>query len=311
MILVTGSSGPFGRAFRNLKYSDKFIFVDSSDFNLLDFERSLFSIQELDKKFEISGIIHLAAISGGNELSRTKPGTLFRDNLMMTLNLLDICRQLDLSRVILTLSTTCYSSDLISPAENLIHSGPLLGSDYSYGYAKRMFEPIMRAYNAEFNMKISCILVNGIIGPFMNFIDGESTLPAALIKRFFIHKDSGKELQVWGDGSPIREYTYSQDLAEAAFWCFSHQEKGTLLNIGSTQKVTVKECATEICLALEINPNRLFFDKSKPNGRHIQSTDNTAFKSQSNFSYTNFTVMISETVDWYRNALKNNLDFKR
>lgn len=311
MILVTGSSGPFGNAFKSLKNASEFIFVDSSDFNLLNLDSSFKYIEKLSKKFSISGVIHLAAKSGGAELSKNKPGTLFSENIIMVLNLLAVCKKLSISRVILTLSTTCYSSELIAPEENMIHSGPLLGADYSYGYAKRMFEPIMRSYNAEFGMKISCILVNGIIGPFMNFIDGESILPAALIKRFYGLKNGGEQLKVWGDGSPIREYTFSTDLAEATIWCVNNQEINTLLNIGSTEKITVKQCALEICSALNIDSSRLFFDSSKPNGRLIQNTSNTEFVSRSNFVYTKFSKMIHDTVKWYESALNNNVDFKR
>jgi len=310
MILVTGSSGPFGNAFKSLKNASEFIFVDTSDFNLLNFDSSLKHIEKLSKKFLISGVIHLAAKSGGAELSRNKPATLFSENIIMVLNLLAVCKKLGISRVILTLSTTCYSNEIIAPAENMLHSGPLLGADYSYGYAKRMFDPIMRSYNTEFGMKISCILVNGIIGPFMNFRDGESILPAALIKRFYGLKNGAKQLEVWGDGSPIREYTFSTDLAEATIWCFNNQEINTLLNIGSTEKITVKQCALEICSVLDIDPNRLFFDSSKPNGRLIQNTSNAEFVSRSNFVYTPFSKMIHTTVRWYESALNNNLDFK-
>lgn len=311
MILVTGSSGPFGSAFKSLKRSDEFIFVDSSDFNLLSFDSTFKYIDNLKEKVPISGVIHLAARSGGAELSKSKPGTLFSENIIMVLNLLDVCKKLNISRIILTLSTTCYSSDLIAPKEEMIHSGPLMGNDYSYGYAKRMFEPIMRSYNTEFGMKISCILVNGIIGPFMNFRDGESILPAALIKRFYGLKNSSGKLEVWGDGSPIREYTFSTDLAEATFWCFNNQEVNTLLNIGSTEKITVKQCAAEICLALDIETDRLYFNSTKPNGRLIQNTNNTEFISKSNFVYVKFSEMIFKTVKWYENALNSNVDFKR
>ena len=311
MILVTGSSGPFGNAFKSLENAREFIFVDSSDFNLLNLESSFKSIEKLHKKFSISGVIHLAARSGGAELSKKIPGTLFSENIIMTLNLLAICKKLQISRVILTLSTTCYASELIDPKENMIHSGPLLGADYSYGYAKRMFEPIMRSYNTEFGMKISCILVNGIIGPFMNFIDGESILPAALIKRFHTLKDGSEPLQVWGDGSPIREYTFSTDLAKATIWCFNNQEINTLLNIGSTEKITVKQCALAVCSALDIDSNRLFFDSSKPNGRIIQNTCNNEFLSKSKFVYTKFSKMIDITVQWYESALNGNVEFKR
>ena len=133
-------------------------------------------------------------------------------------------------------------------------------------------------------------------------------VPAIIIKAVAAHDG---QLEVWGDGSPIREYTFSTDLAEATIWCFNNQEINTLLNIGSTEKITVKQCALEICSALDIDSNRLFFDSSKPNGRLIQNTSNTEFVSRSNFVYTKSSKMIHDTVKWYESALNNNVDFKR
>jgi GDP-L-fucose synthase len=251
---------------------------------------------------KIQGVIHLAAKSGGAHLSDTQPADIFRENMLMAINVLEIARKFNIPRVIMTLSTACYSEEIDNPSEGSLHTEPAVGRDYSYAYAKRMMEPLMRAYNQQHSMEVSCVLVNGIIGPNMNYRENESILPAALIRRFYDAKLDGKnDLTVWGDGSPIREYSDSSDLARAIMWCFENQPKDTLLNVGSTEKITVRKCAESIAKALGINPNNLDFDSGKNGGRKIQSTDNSKFRALSNFEYTPFEVSITKTVNWYVN----------
>jgi GDP-L-fucose synthase len=310
MILVTGSGGPMGAALRTLDNCGMFSFVTSKDFDLTNYDQSFRYLKTLVEERGIEGIIHLAARSGGSLLSKNFPASLMRDNLVMTLNLLEISKSLGIKRLVLTLSTAAYSDELENPTELQLHTGPLTGIDYGYGYAKRLLQPLMNAYNQQYSMQISSILVNGIVGPYMNFREGESILPASLIRRFSKKALENDMLEVWGDGSPIREYTLSTDLARAAYWCYFNQDPNTVLNIGSSEKITVRQCALTIARLLGIDESRLTFDSSKPNGRQRQSTNNEQFKSLSNFEYTSFDKSIAITLEWYKFALENHISFR-
>jgi GDP-L-fucose synthase len=304
MILVTGSGGPLGSALKN-QLGNLGLYPRSFECDLTD-QGSIsdWADDKLHHK-KIDGVIHLAAKSGGAHLSDTQPADIFRENMLMAINVLELARKLNIPRVIMTLSTACYSEGIDNPSESNLHAEPALGRDYSYAYAKRMMEPLMRAYNQQYSMGVSCVLVNGIIGPNMNYREKESILPAALIRRFYDAKVQGRnDLTVWGDGSPVREYSDSSDLARAIMWCFENQSKDSLLNIGSTEKITVRQCAESIARALGINPKNLDFDISKNGGRKIQSTDNSKFRALSNFEYTPFDLSIVKTVNWYVNQKK-------
>jgi GDP-L-fucose synthase len=301
MILVTGSGGPLGSALKD-QLGDSGLYPRSFECDLTDLGKISNWVDGKLQHKKIDGIIHLAAKSGGAHLSATKPADIFRENMVMAVNILETARKFNIPRVIMTLSTACYSENIESPTEESLHSEPATGRDYAYAYAKRMMEPLMRAYNQQYSTEVSCVLVNGIIGPNMNYRENESILPAALIRRFHDAKVQGKnDLTVWGDGSPIREYSDASDLARAILWCFRNQSKDSLLNIGSTEKVTVRQCAESIAKALGINPSDLDFDISKNGGRKIQSTDNSKFRSLSNFEYTPFDISIVKTVNWYVN----------
>jgi len=301
MILVTGSGGPLGTALKD-QLEDSGVYPRSFECDLTDLGSVLNWVDDKLHHKKIDGIIHLAAKSGGAHLSDTQPADIFRENMLMAVNILETARKFNIPRVIMTLSTACYSENIESPTEESLHSESATGKDYAYAYAKRMMEPLMRAYNQQYATEVSCVLVNGIIGPNMNYRENESILPAALIRRFYDAKLNGKNhLTVWGDGSPILEYSDSGDLARAIMWCFENQPKDTLLNIGSTEKITVRKCAESIAKALGINPNNLEFDSGKNGGRKIQSTDNSKFRALSNFEYTPFEVSITKTVNWYVN----------
>lgn len=299
MIIVTGSGGPLGSAVKKF-LGDSGAYPRSYECDFTNLDQMQVWFEDYFKGKKVDGIIHLAAKSGGAHLSETEPAEIFRINMLMAINILELATILKIPRVILTLSTSCYSEILQSPSEDKLHFGAVLGKDYAYAYAKRMMEPLMRAYNKQYGLNVSCVLVNGIIGPDMNFRENESILPAALIKRFFESKLKGsQEFTVWGDGTPVREYSDSADLARAVLWCYQHQEADTLLNIGSTEKTSVRKCAELIAKSLKIDPTKIHFDLTKTGGRVLQSTDNSKFVKMSNFIYTPFEQSIGKTVEWY------------
>jgi GDP-L-fucose synthase len=87
-----------------------------------------------------------------------------------------------------------------------------------------------------------------------------------LIRRFYENKDSNEKIMVWGDGSPLREYTFAPDLARAFMWCLNNYNDAQILNVGSTEEHKIKDIAYMIADQLKIDRARLFFDTSKPNG---------------------------------------------
>lgn len=297
MIIVTGSGGPLGFAFKDLYNDDSiYLYPRSFECNLEDFE-SIVSYTKKKSSGDIHGIIHLAAFSGGAKLSQNRPASMLTKNLRMAINLLEFARINRVKRVLLCLSTTCYSPNLNSPNEDQLHEFPVTGIDYAYSWAKRTFEPLMRAYIHEFQLEVVCVVVNGIVGPNMNFKDDESILPAALIKRFILEKESGcRDFKVLTDGSEIREYTFSYDLAKAVKWCFLNQENGTLLNIGNTMKYSVKEIAYLICDEIGINRGEINFGSKALISRPAQSADNSRFLDISNFEYSDLRLAIKEAV---------------
>jgi GDP-L-fucose synthase len=298
-LLFSGLGGPLGIAVQNhFAKSRNSLGFRSTDCNLLHKKNTVEFFTSIRSKFPDKSIsyIHIAAVSGGSHLSERIPATLFVENIEMAINSLEACRSSKINRVILVLSTSCYSSQLQDPSEQDLHKYPIDTAEFGYSYAKRMFEVLMRAYNKQYKMQISCVLVNGIIGQGMNFDPSKSILPAALIKKFVDNKNNENEIELWGNGEPIREYSSSKDLALALDWCLSNQKPDTLLNIGNSSKISVIELAFLIAEIIGIDKNRIKFNGSKTSGKQIQSTNNGKFVGLSDFKYENIDSAIKEAI---------------
>jgi GDP-L-fucose synthase len=305
MILVSGGGGPLGLAFKEVVKGQKdYCFPNSKECNL-ELAESI-DIYTSKNELNLNGIIHLAAFSGGASLSRMKPAEMISRNLMMAINVLEFARKSGIKRVLLCISTSAYSPKIDSPKETDLHSHQIEGIDYAYSWAKRSMEPLMRAFNEQYGMEVICVVINGIIGPGMNFREGEMILPAALIKKFSVSTgNTPPNLQVLTDGSEIREYSASSDIAKAVLWCYKNQPPSTILNIGSSEKVTVRRVAELIATFLNLNPLEIVYGDKTHISRPIQSTDNRKFIGLSNFKYISIEDTIKLAVEWYVSENRN------
>ena len=311
MILVTGSNGVLGAAFKNIK-NKQFHFLNTRK------DLDLCSQGESQKFFDnnkFEGIIHLAAISGGLGLSGPKyQATLLRDNTIMLFNILDNVVRNKIKKTLVTLSSGMYPPNAPMPyKESSIHVGAVHENSYGYFYGKRIFEPAVRAYRDQYNLDIIGCVPNGIFGENDNFSDHAPMLPS-IIKRMYEAKKNNKKLEVWGDGTPLREYTYSQDMANAFLWCFENYSSGNIINVGSNEERSIKDIVYYIAESMNFNKENIIFDDSKPMGVLKKSMDNNKFLKLSNYKFTNLKDGIQKTVDWYikfyeenRNRVRENL----
>jgi GDP-L-fucose synthase len=298
-ILVAGGSGLLGTGLRlqapNFPERE-FIFLSSRDCNLTNQE----SVLRCVERHQPDAIVNFAAISGGIGFSMKHPATLLRDNVLMNINLLEAARLLQIPKSVHFLSVGMYPPTAPIPLkEESLHDGKAHETNYSYAYAKRLIEPAIRAYRQEYGLNVIGLVPNGIFGENMNYRPEESIMLAALIRRFYEHKEDREDLIVWGDGTALREYTYAQDMARGCLWCLDHYESADILNIGSTEEHSVGETARMIVDIMGIDPARIKFDTTKPGGIHRRSTDNSRFRELSGFQYTPFRQALGNSIHWF------------
>lgn len=298
-IMVFGATGLTGHGLRAIAPSmpdREFLYLGSRDCDLTDAR----AVLDCVAAHRPDAILNLAAVSGGIAFSSRQPATMLRDNVLMNIHLLEAARLLKVPKSLHMLSVGMYPPSAPLPLkESSLHDGPAHETNYSYAYAKRLIEPAIRSYRAEFGMSVVGVVPNGIFGENMNFKNDESIMLAALIRRFYERRADGTPLEVWGDGTALREYTYSQDMARACLWCLDHYDEPGILNIGSTEEHSVADTARMIAGCLGIEPSRIHFDRSKPGGIHRRSTDNSEFVKRSGFQYTPFKEALRNTVRWF------------
>ncbi|WP_136514974.1 NAD-dependent epimerase/dehydratase family protein [Geomonas edaphica] len=305
-ILVTGGTAVAGSALKSIhtsEYPDRdFVFIGSRDCNLLDSGATLDFIRQVKP----DAIIHFAAISGGIGLSIKHPASILRDNVLLNFNVIEAARLYGVKKTVMTLTTGMYPPDAPLPLkESCIHDGPPHGSNYGSSFAKRLVEPMVRAYREEYGMNVIGLVPNGIFGENDNFNEDDAPMVPTLIRRFYENRDTDAPITLWGDGSPLREYTYAKDVARAFMWCLDNYDEDSILHTGTTEELSVKDMALLIAEFTGVDSSRIVFDTSKSNGIYRKNSDNSRFVSLSGFRYTPFKDGLRETVRWFRETMES------
>ena len=301
MILLTGAGGVLGSAFRDLYKNDLLGINGKKDLDL----RSQKEVSDFFSQNKLKGIIHLAAISGGMGFSGPKfQATLLRDNILMLFNILDNAYKFQIKKTLVVLSSGMYPPNADMPyRETDIHNGQAHESSYGYFYAKRIFEPAVRSYRQQFGMDVIGCVPNGIFGPNDNFSEFAPMLPS-IIKRAANAIKKKEKLEVWGDGEPLREYTYSYDMAKAMMWCYKNYSSDQIINVGSSEEMKIRDIVEIICKNIGLNMDQVYFNTSKPNGVMKKSMDNSKFVELSDFEFNRIEEGIKKTIEWFKKQKK-------
>jgi GDP-L-fucose synthase len=240
-ILVTGSGGVTGKALKRIskKFEGKnFIFINSSDLDLRNFKNT----QSFLRNNKIDKVINLAAVSGGIGISLKHQASMLRDNVLINLSIVEACVSCDIKKLVLCLTTGMYPEKAKIPLiEEYIHEGEPSKTNYGSSFAKRLIEPIIRSYREEYNLNVVGLIPSGIFGPEDNFHPEHAPMMPAIINRAYEAKKNNTNLEVWGTGNPLREYTYSEDIAKIFIWALDNFDSEKPINIGSPEELSIKQ----------------------------------------------------------------------
>jgi GDP-L-fucose synthase len=289
MILLTGSSGLVG----NCVNGDNIIRVTTKDADLRDFSQvcSLF-----ERHPEITGVIHLAANVGGLFKNMREPVEMFEDNVMMNLNILRAAHKYNINKVLCCLSTCIFPDDppKYPITSDMLHSGPPHESNEAYAYAKRVMEVQCRTYQKEYNREYFCVVPTNIYGPKDNFSLQNGHVIPSLINKCFLAKKAGTDFVVAGDGTPLRQFVFSEDLGKMIMKCYENPSKMPLVLCPPEAEYTIAHVAKTIAKAMKFTGN-IVYDTSRPNGQHRKTAQSCDLLE----SYTSLEEGIQTTVDWF------------
>ncbi len=247
-------------------------------------------------------IIHLAAHVGGIGANREHPAEFFYDNLMMGAQLMHQAWQRGVGKFV-ALGTVCaYPKFTPVPfKEDDLWDGYPEETNAPYGLAKKMLLVQAQAYRQEYGFNSIFLLPVNLFGPGDNFNPASSHVIPALIRKCFEAQDNGnRELVVWGDGSPTREFLYVEDAAEGIILASELYNGSDPVNLGSGHEITVKDLAEMIARLTGFN-GKLVWDATKPNGQPRRGLDISRAKKLFGFrAAMPFEDGLRLTIDWYR-----------
>jgi len=283
-----------GCAFKNVDTNHEIFLVDSS-FDL----RQPREAQRLVAYYEPDEIIHLAAKVGGLKANSEYMADFFYDNIMINTNLLQCAKEKKVSKVVSLLSTCIYPDKTSYPlSANNVHKGEPHDSNFGYAYAKRMLDVHSRALRQQCGCNFITAVPNNLFGENDNFDLHNSHVIPAMIRKIYEAKRDGTDVTMWGDGSPLREFTYAEDIAQALLFLLEDYNESDPINIGNTGEISIKELARTIAHILDFR-GKVIWDTDKPNGQHRKPSDNAAFLALSNMVYTPLDEALKKTCEWF------------
>ena len=304
-VIVTGGSGFLGSfVVEKLKQRGaRNIFIPrSSEYDLRHPE----SITHLLQDHRANMIIHLAALAGGIGANRARPAEFFYDNLMMGVPLLHQAWEKNVEKFVAVGSVCSYPKYTPLPfkEENLWDGYPE-ETNAPYGLAKKMLLVQSQSYRQQYGYNSIYLMPVNLFGPRDNFdLETSHVIPALIRKAVEAGERGDKEMMVWGDGSPTREFLYVEDAADGIVTAAEKYNGDQPVNLGSGFEISIKDLV-EMIVKMTGFEGQLVWQTDKPNGQPRRGLDVSRAKDYFGWSaQVPFEEGIRRTIEWYRNNRK-------
>jgi GDP-L-fucose synthase len=301
--VVTGGSGFLGsQVVKELESrgASNIFSPRSKDFDLVDPAQ----VQRLFASQAPELVVHLAARVGGIGANRRFPGTFFRENMAMGLNVLEEARKAGTKKVVVVGTICSYPKFAQVPfREKDLWDGYPEETNAPYGIAKKALLVMAQAYRQEFGSNFVMLLPVNLYGPGDNFDLETSHVIPAMIRKFSAAKDEGKaEVVLWGDGTPTREFLYVRDAARGVADAAELYNDPEPVNLGAGFEISMAELAGQIARKVGFT-GTIRWDTSQPNGQPRRMLDVSRAKERFGFSArTSFDQGLDETIAWYKSG---------
>lgn len=310
-ILITGGTGLIGRQIveilEDLSANIKVVSLDRIKISryaehILGDLTSFEFCKEVTRGVDF--VFHLAGIKGSADVSEKKLASHFIPTLMMNTNVLEACRINGVKKIVYTSSIGAYSNtDIFKESDYCLDSLPM---DFA-GWAKRMAELQIYAYKTQYNLdNFAVVRPCNVYGPGDNFDPNNAMVIPSLMYKILIHqkkyqkdKDETEEdsVIIWGDGSAIRDFVYSRDVAEGIILALYYGTNSSFVNLGSGKGYSIKELVETLNSFLDF---KYKFDTVKPSGFPKRVMDISLARKLIHYNPTTPLVDgLKETWDWF------------
>ncbi len=299
MILVTGATGFLGkRVCRQLDSLKKEYAKTSLSLGTdLRDEKQTF---ELFERIRPDYVLHCASYVGGIQFGLKHTGEMYRNGLLMQVNLLEACREYSVKRLVNPISNCAYPGEATLFKEDEFWNGPLHDSVLIYGMVRKMSYIGAVAYQRQYGVDVVNLILSNMYGPEDHFEAERSHALGALIMKMVDAKENNKpEVSVWGTGKPVREWLHVDDGATAMIKAIDIAPYVDPINIGIARGISIKDMA-ELIKRIVGYEGQLVFDPTKLDGAPYKTVDGTLGEKLLNWRPSiDFEQGVEETIKWY------------
>lgn len=299
-IIITGGSGLVGSAIRSIshKYNEyEFVYISSREYDLTSMEKT----REMFEIYKPYYVIHLAACVGGLFKNMSDKVKMLEDNLMINFNVVKCSHEYKVEKLVACLSTCIFPDKTSYPInETMLHDGPPHASNDAYAYAKRILHIQCKAYRETYGDNFVCVIPTNVYGPNDNFnlLDGH-VIPS-LVHQCYLAVQDGGVFVVKGSGKPMRQFIYSEDLAELMMWTLcNYDEELIILSVPERDEVSISDIAKIIAKHMGYK-DLIIYDEGYSDGQYKKTADNRLLQELfGSYNFKNIDEGIQKTVEWF------------
>ena len=272
-IYIAGHNGMVGSAIHRLLTKEGFTNLIIKSSKELDLTNTL-EVEVFFKKNKIEYVFLAAAKVGGIVENKSKPAEFLYQNLKIQNNVIHYSFLYDVKKLLFLGSSCIYPKFSSQPIkENSLLSGYLEPTNKSYAIAKIAGIQMCDAYREQYGCNFISVMPTNLYGPNDNYdLNSSHVLPALLRKFYEASLNNEKTVQLWGDGTPLREFLHVDDCASACLFLMQNYNQNGAINVGTGKDITIMDLAKLI--ANEVGYcGEIVLDRSKPNGTPKKQLD--------------------------------------
>lgn len=310
-ILILGSTGLVGsaivRELKKQKYTNIHTVDRKKDGIFHNYMWNNFDLRDYDITYKLFDkvkpeyVFNAAGKVGGIHANDSESADFIRDNLLIQLNVVNACHNFRVKKLLNLGSSCIYPKECELPIkEEYLMSGPLEETNRGYAIAKIAGITLCQMYHKQFGDNFISVMPTNLFGIHDNFnLKNSHVLPGLIRKIHEAKLNNDESVELWGDGTPKREFLYVDDLAEAlVFLMNSYNDPKYIINVGTGREISIKELADLIKYVVGYNGN-IKYNTDYPNGTMRKVLDVSRINNLGWHHKTNLIDGIKQTYEWF------------
>ena len=254
-------------------------------------------VKALFEENQIDYVFDAAARVGGIHANDTYSAEFIYENTQIQMNLIHYAYKYFVKKFCFLGSVCIYPKYDETPVkEEALMTGELEPTNEGYAIAKIHGIEMLKMYNKQYGFKGVSLMPSNLYGPGDNFHPENGHVIPAVMQKF--NSADTNVVTCWGDGTPMREFTYVDDLADACLFAMDHYENAELINVGSGEDVSIKDLAKMVSRVVGYN-GLIEWDTNRPNGTPKRPLDYSKISSLGWKPKTSLAEGLQKTYDWF------------